>query len=132
MSALMRLKQRADFLRVAKAQRKRVTPGLILQVAPSLEAEAVVRVGFTVSRRTGNAVRRNRIRRRLRAVAETILPSAVRVGYDFVLIGRIETLERPYRDLLADLERALYSLRVSRMDRMVYIRNKIKSTPSLS
>ncbi len=116
MSALIRLKRRADFLRVARAQRKRVMPGLILQVAQSINEQSLVRVGFTASRRTGNAVKRNRIRRRLRAVAAAVLPGVVRVGYDLVLIGRTKTLGRPYTDLLADLKTALYSLGVSWMD----------------
>ncbi len=122
MSALISLKQRADFLRVARAQRKRVMPGLILQMAPSVNKQSLVRIGFTVSRKTGNAVRRNRIRRRLRAVAAAVLPGVIRVGYDVVLIGRTKTLGRPYPDLLADLEKALYSL----------IKKEEKSTQPLS
>ena len=113
MSVLIRLKKRADFLRVARKQLRRVTPGLILQASPVSEARSFVRVGFTVTRKTGNAVKRNRIRRRLRAVAAAVLPSTIRVGYDLVLIGRTETLVRPYKYLLSDLEKALRSLRIS-------------------
>lgn len=71
-----------------------------------------MRLGITVTKKVGNAVRRNRIRRRLRAVAAEILPSQARAGYDYVLIGRAATLTRPYPDLLVDLGRALTRLRV--------------------
>ncbi len=67
------------------------------------------RVGFTVSRRVGNAVVRNRVRRRLRAVAERVLPRA-RPAADYVLIGRQGTAARPFADLVADLEAALAKL----------------------
>ncbi len=66
-----------------------------------------VRVGFTVSRKVGNATQRNRARRRLRAVAAQVLPELGRPGYDYVLIGRAQTLERPYAELVEDLRTAL-------------------------
>ena len=66
-----------------------------------------VRVGFTVSRKVGNAIRRNRARRRLRAVVAEVLPEHGRAGCDYVLIGRAGTLDRSYADLLADLRTAL-------------------------
>jgi ribonuclease P protein component len=66
-----------------------------------------VRVGFTVSRKVGNAIRRNRARRRLRAVVAEVLPEHGRAGCDYVLIGRAGTLDRSYADLVADLRTAL-------------------------
>ncbi|MEX1206259.1 MAG: ribonuclease P protein component [Dongiaceae bacterium] len=64
MAAFDRLKRRPDFLRVAGTRRKSVTPGLILQARPRAAAEpGVFRVGFTVSRKVGGAVARNRARR---------------------------------------------------------------------
>ncbi len=66
-----------------------------------------VRVGFTVSRKVGNAVRRNRARRRLRAVVAEVLAEHSRPGCDYVLIGRAGTLDRRYADLVADLCTAL-------------------------
>ena len=104
------LKKRRDFLRAARSGAKSVTPGLILQVRPSAEAESAdrgVRVGFTVSRKVGNAVRRNRARRRLRAAAERVLGAGARRGRDYVLIGRRETVSRPFAALVGDLETAL-------------------------
>ena len=107
--ALPRLKRRADFLRVAAANRKCATPGLVLQAAAS-EAGAAPRVGFTVSRKVGDAVRRNRARRRLRAAADRLMPACAAPGRDYVIIGRAATLERPFEALLGDLEQALARL----------------------
>ena len=104
------LKKRRDFLRAARAGVKSATPGLVLQVRPNGEAEATeggIRVGFTVSRKVGNAVARNRARRRLRAAAERVLGERARRGRDYVLIGRRETLARPFEALVEDLEEAV-------------------------
>jgi ribonuclease P protein component len=107
---LVRLKTRADFLRVAASGRRAVRPGLMLQAAavPSrLDDMPSVRVGFTASRRVGNAVVRNRAKRRLRAAAAEILARDGRRGTDYVLIARAGTGERRYMELLADLASAL-------------------------
>ncbi|VBB69549.1 Ribonuclease P protein component [invertebrate metagenome] len=114
MPVLVRLKQRADFIRIARVQCKQVMPGLILQAAPTIALQPIVRVGFTVSRKVGNAVKRNRIRRRLRAVAAAVLPNELQAGYDLVLIGRAEALGRLYGDLFADLQTAVRRLGISR------------------
>jgi ribonuclease P protein component len=110
-----RLKRRSDFLRVAGAARKWVAPGLILQVRPHdgdrpATALPPVRVGFTVSRKVGGAVVRNRARRRLHAVVANVMPDHAAPGRDYVLIGRAGTVRRPFRDLTADLETALRRL----------------------
>ena len=115
MPAVERLKTRPEFLQVAATGAKWVTPGLVLQArrrpaAPETAGDAGaerVRVGFTVSRKVGNAIRRNRARRRLRAVATEVLPEHGRAGCDYVLIGRAGTLDRRYADLVADLRTAL-------------------------
>lgn len=108
---LIRLKTRAEFLRVAAARARAARPGLILQAAvrPG-EAEAPLRVGYTASKRVGNAVARNRAKRRLRAAAASVLPLHGRAGTDYVLIARAGTGERVYAELLADLEGALRQL----------------------
>jgi ribonuclease P protein component len=112
-SGLARLKRRADFLRVAATRRRAVRDGLILQVAPQPEGEAPdgevgpLRVGYTASKRVGNAVIRNRAKRRLRAAAAEIIGRDGRKGTDYVLIARATTPSRPYRDLVADLAGAL-------------------------
>ncbi len=103
---------------MAGAGRKWVTPGLILQARPRTEdggsAGDSVRVGFTVSRKVGNAVARNRVRRRLRATADDVMPRCARKGHDFVVIGRAATLKRPFRALCDDLETALKRLHAHR------------------
>jgi len=117
-----RLKRRAEFLQVAAANRKWVAPGLILQVRrqPSSESPSdkaaqtePVRVGFTASRKVGNAVQRNRARRRLRAVAAEVL-SRAEPGMDFVLIARPATVDRDYQALVGDLVAALKRLKLYR------------------
>jgi ribonuclease P protein component len=104
-----RLLKRPDFLRVAALRRKWAAPGLILQVAPTTDpagAEAL-RVGFTTSKKVGNAVARNRARRRLRAAVHDLFGAQAARGNDYVVIGRRETLARPYSLLLQDLRTAL-------------------------
>jgi ribonuclease P protein component len=111
-----RLQRRADFLRVAAARRKWVTPGLILQAAAAAaEAGPGVRVGFTVSKKVGGAVVRNRARRRLRAAAAQVMAGAA-PGQDYVLIGRAATPRRDFALLLGDLETALRRLSLWRPD----------------
>jgi len=107
---LVTLKTRADFLRVAATRRRAVTPGLILQAArqpEGLSGAPSTRVGFTASRKVGNAVTRNRAKRRLRGAAAAILSRAARPGTDYVLIARATTVDRPFDALIADLETAL-------------------------
>ena len=107
---LPRLLRRADFLRAARGV-KAALPGLVLQVrrrAPDETAgDPRPRVGFTASRKVGNAVTRNRARRRLRAAVADILSARAEPGCDYVLIARAATPDRAYDDLLADLAKAL-------------------------
>ncbi|MGF1630004.1 MAG: ribonuclease P protein component [Kiloniellaceae bacterium] len=124
MPTVGRLKTRPQFLKVAAAKRKWVMPGLVLQAArrphgedrAALVARAApveepeVRVGFTVTRKVGNAVERNRAKRRLRAAAAEIFPQLGRAGTDYVVIGRVATLTRPFDALRADLEQAIRRL----------------------
>lgn len=98
-----RLKRRPEFLRVAAARTSAARPGLILQVLDRGEDGGPVRYGLTVSRKVGNAVTRNRARRRLRAAAEQTLGQCGLAGTDYVLIGRQGTVHRPFASLLKDL-----------------------------
>ena len=115
---LGRLKRRPEFLAVAGTRRRWVAPGLILQVrrrgenAPPTVVADAVRVGFTASRKVGNAVARNRAKRRLRAAAGAVLPLHGAPGQDFVLIARATTAERPFAELTTDIERGLCKLKV--------------------
>lgn len=100
------LKRRADFLRVARLGRKAPAHGLVLQ-ALARGDDAPLRVGFTVTKKVGNAVIRNRTRRRLREAARLTLKPADLPGVDLVLIGRDATRARPFAALQNDLRRAL-------------------------
>ena len=113
MPPLAGLTRRAEFLAAARARRAG-TPGFTLQARPRGGDEApgaapdVARVGFTCSKKVGNAVARNRAKRRLRAIVREVLPDAARPGWDYVLIGRpAATAERPFPLLIDDLRSAL-------------------------
>lgn len=104
------IRKRRDFLAAARA-RRHAAPGLILQGRRRREDEcdpSALRIGYTCSKKVGNAVARNRAKRRLRAAAAATLPHLGRPGWDYVLIGRSgATAERPFADLVADLGTAL-------------------------
>jgi ribonuclease P protein component len=102
------LKKRADFLRAAKGVR-RVESAVTLETCrnPDAPPQGGWRVGFTASRKIGNAVARNRAKRRLRAAASQLLPLLARGGHDYVLVARASTGTRGFEALLADVTAAL-------------------------
>jgi ribonuclease P protein component len=104
-SARQRLRQRADFLAAATGAKAPVS-GFVLQALDRRE-DGPVRVGFTVSRKVGNAVERNRVRRRLREVVRLSSTARMRPGFDYVLIGRRAALDLPFDRLTEDFDRAL-------------------------
>ena len=111
MPKLERLKVRRDFLKVAAARRKWITERLILQGTPRPgEGESAARIGFTVSRKVGNAVARNRAKRRLRAAVAELAPELARSGWDYVLIGRHTTVTCPFDALREDMRKAFIRL----------------------
>ncbi len=110
------MKERADFLRCARAGRQGAS-GMMVQARQRRADEAVtgIRVGFTCTKKVGNAVARNRAKRRLREVARLVLPEHGRDGWDYVLIGRADaTATRPFEDLKRDLISALKKLHQTR------------------
>ena len=88
-------------------------PGFVLQVAPVPADLAVpaIRVGFTVSRKVGNAVVRNRVRRRLREAARLVIPGQARPDLDYVLVGRQAAIARDFAALAQELVEALKRLK---------------------
>ena len=101
-----RLKRRAEFLRVASKGRKAPMPGVVLQ-ALKRDDDAPARIGFTVTKKVGNAVIRNRTRRRLKEAARLLLGQHGLSGVDLVLIGRDGTRKRNFLTLQDDIARAM-------------------------
>ena len=111
---LLTLQKRADYLRAASARRQG-TGGFLLQARARDDGSAAVRVGFTASKKIGNAVLRNRAKRRLRALVREILPPLARAGWDYVLVARPEaTVTRDFATLRDDLRAALASVHQAR------------------
>jgi len=109
--ALVTLTRRADFLRAASARRQG-TAGFLLQARRRDPSEPVppqaIRVGYTCSKKLGNAVARNRAKRRLRELARQVIPARGQGGWDYVLVGRPEaTATCDFAAMLSDLETAL-------------------------
>ena len=101
-----RLKRRAQFLRAASAGKKAAVGGVVLQAL--LRSDNLpARLGFTVTKKVGNAVVRNRTRRRLKEAARQVLNQRPLTGVDLVLIGRDSTRDRKFIALQADIRRAL-------------------------
>ncbi len=110
------LAQRADFLRAAQARRQG-TPGFLLQARRRGAEEPAqgIRVGFTCSKKVGNAVARNRAKRRLREIARKLIPAKGHPGWDYVLVGRPGvTGTRDFTLLMADLATALGQIHMDR------------------
>lgn len=109
-SALATIRKRRDFV-AARRARSCATTGLVLNARDRCDGTPLVRLGLTCSRKVGNAVARNRAKRRLREAARIVLPFDGRPGWDYVLIGRREvTATRKFAELVADLRRALLRL----------------------
>ncbi|GHF12403.1 hypothetical protein GCM10017044_02940 [Kordiimonas sediminis] len=115
---LARIKERPDYLAVAKTGRKWVTPAFILQTKPAKASETgkagggdkPPRVGFTASKKVGNAVVRSKVRRRLKEAARRSFPETAAQGWDYVLIGRQAAFDYNFEKLVADMRWALAKL----------------------
>src|ERR1700686_1769252 len=109
---MQRLKRRADFL-AARAGARAPASAFFVQ-ARNRHDTAGPRVGLTVTKKTGNAVERNRIRRRLREAAKNVMSAAGKPGFEYVLVARREALSTPFAALIKDLERALKKIHAKR------------------
>ena len=101
-----RLKKRHDFIKISQQGRRFFATAFVLQVldrGDSQSPNTEVRVGFTTSRKVGNAVQRNRARRRLRELARLTLPSVAQSGCDYVFIGTKATIDYPFAKMQQDL-----------------------------
>jgi ribonuclease P protein component len=107
---LVTISKRAEFL-AANSGLRAATPGFVLLVRDRKDADATMRVGFTVTKKVGGAVIRNRMKRRFRALAREIVPDRGFAGADPVMIGRAKGIERDFSLLKSELAGALDRLR---------------------
>lgn len=109
---LCTIKTSADFRRV-KGGRRWSSASFLIEVKPRVVADAgcdLPRFGFTVTRKLGNAVLRNRIRRRLKEAIRATDPTLVQAGHDYVVVARASALDQPFASLKQDIEKAFVGL----------------------
>ena len=116
-STVQTLKKRDEFLRLRSGKRS-VRKTLILQARNSETRDSdkskdAIRVGYTVTTKVGNAVVRNRIRRRLREAVRQVVPQKARFGFDYAVIGKRAALRSDFTTLVKDLELALDQIHVN-------------------
>lgn len=110
MARLEPLRERRDFVRASRQGRKAALPTVVVQAIPSRHKGGAVRIGVTATKKLGNAVVRNRVKRRLRAAARTVLLPMAQPGTDYVLIGRATTATCPWPRLERDVQSAAKKL----------------------
>ncbi len=108
MAGVISIPSRAGFLRARNHGFKAVSRSLVMQAAPNQLSNW--RVGYTASKKIGNAVTRNRARRRLRAAMRESLHPVARSGLDYVMIARFDTAKREWQHLVEDVDKAVGNL----------------------
>ncbi len=114
--SLPHLKKRAEFLAAAKSDWQ-ARPSVSIQARDRKDNDPAIRVGFTATKKVGNAVIRNRTKRRLREAARALLPLHGKTGHDYVFIARPGTVSRDWQGLLDDVKYALIRLTRPRPDK---------------
>ena len=105
------LKNRSDFLRVAGARKKWVTPAMVIQLSDALfDDHDIIHIGYTASKKVGNAVARSRAKRRMREAAKKVFTGCGFKKNTYVLIARQEILSYPFEQLIRDMKWALKRL----------------------
>ena len=116
-SALLVIAQRKDFLKPASARRQG-TASFLLQARDRRDGDPQTRIGFTASKKIGNAVMRNRAKRRMRELARLVLSELGQPGWDYVLVARpAATVIRDFTDMAADLRSAFTAVHRERAPR---------------
>lgn len=110
---ISKLTRRSEFLACAKAP-SCAKGAIVVQARPREDDDALIRVGFTATKRIGGAVQRNRAKRRMREAARQILPLIATPGTDYVIIARTGVITRDWTRLLDDVKSALLRLATER------------------
>jgi ribonuclease P protein component len=105
-----KLTKRPDYLAVAQTRRKWVTPSFIIQAKPDCQDDQTVTIGFTASKKVGNAVKRNKARRRLKEVARSTIIKHGQASWSYVFIARQSAISYPYEKIILDMIWALAKL----------------------
>jgi len=128
---LYTIKKRSDFVEISKSGNSIAAKGVVVVAMKRKEASSllsdnkdIIRVGYTVTKKVGNAVIRNKIKRRFRAIANSLMQELAMNGYDYIFIARYHSANRTFSSLEKDITYALHSLRKN------YDKEKTNSKPA--
>ena len=104
---LKKIKKRVDFVIISKKGKKKFTQGFILQKYKrdftSEEKENTARIGFTITKKIGGAVTRNKIKRRFSSIKKEVSKTYLKKNYDYVIIANKKSLVMDYKELKNDV-----------------------------